>query len=149
MATAWSAKRATPVPFELILAHSFPNSKTVLPRRLSRSLGPAIYCSEVSPSFSWGLQSPQWLTARLGSSAEGLLGLGRRPGSLVARWCSGLARVDHDPANDGLWTSKEPRKRPIDGSSNLPRATITSVLESYCLNYFIHVWGVISLSGRV
>ncbi len=24
---------------------------------------------------------------------EGLLGLGRRPGSLVARWCSGLARV--------------------------------------------------------
>jgi len=37
--------------------------------------------------------------------AEGLLGLGRRPASLVARWCSGLARVENsDPANDGLWT---------------------------------------------
>src|SRR6266511_1956585 len=22
----------------------------------------------------------------------------------VARWCSGLARVENDPANDGLWT---------------------------------------------
>src|SRR2546428_8880851 len=56
---------------------------------------------------------------------EGLLGIGRRPGSLVARWCSGLARVENnDPANDGLWTPK-PGKRPIDGSSNLPRATRT------------------------
>ena len=50
------------------------------------------------------------------------MGLGPGPGSLVARWCSGLARVDDDPANDGLWTPKT-RKRPIDGSSNLPRAT--------------------------
>src|SRR5437773_9309068 len=56
--------------------------------------------------------------------AEDLLGLGPGPGSLVARWCSGLARVENnDPANDGLWTP-ETRKRPIDGSSNLPRATI-------------------------
>src|SRR5213594_3406231 len=40
--------------------------------------------------------------------AEGLLGLGRGPGSLVARWCSGLARVENnDPANDGLWTKNK------------------------------------------
>src|SRR5205809_2017795 len=39
--------------------------------------------------------------------AEDLLGLGPGPGSLVARWCSGLARVENnDPANDGLWTPK-------------------------------------------
>src|SRR5438093_3468992 len=57
--------------------------------------------------------------------AEGLLGLGPGSGSLVARWCSGLARVENnDPANDGLWTP-ETRKKPIDGSSNLPRATTT------------------------
>src|SRR5205809_2695054 len=65
--------------------------------------------------------------------AEGLLGLGPGPGSLVARWCSGLARVENnDPANDGLWTP-ETRKRPIDGSSNLPRATIT-ITFSKCLS---------------
>jgi len=57
------------------------------------------------------------------------LGLGPGPGSLVARWCSGLARVENnDPANDGLWTP-ETRKRPIDGSSNLPRATIDHARE--------------------
>ena len=47
--------------------------------------------------------------------AEGLLGLGRGPGSLVARWCSGLARVENsDPANDGLWTPK-PGRDPSTG----------------------------------
>src|SRR5881275_2468554 len=47
--------------------------------------------------------------------AEGLLGLGRGPGSLVARWCSGLARVEkNDPANDGLWTPN-PGRNPSTG----------------------------------
>src|SRR3989442_13737190 len=45
---------------------------------------------------------------------QGLLGLGRRPGSLVARWWSGLARAENDPANDGLWTLK-PAKDPSPG----------------------------------
>ena len=35
------------------------------------------------------------------------MGLGPGPGSLVARWCSGLARVEKDPANDGLWTPNQ------------------------------------------
>src|SRR5947199_1746362 len=47
--------------------------------------------------------------------AEALLGLGPGPGSLVARWCSGLARVENsDPANDGLWTPK-PGRDPSTG----------------------------------
>src|SRR5436189_6067642 len=58
--------------------------------------------------------------------AEGLLGLGRGPGSLVARWCSGLARVENnDPANDGLWTPK-PGRAPSTGvriSPGLPLAS--------------------------
>src|SRR5947199_5264672 len=61
--------------------------------------------------------------------AEGLLGLGRGPGSLVARWCSGLARVENnDPANDGLWTPKPGRDpstgvRISPGLPNLQRAS--------------------------
>jgi len=56
--------------------------------------------------------------------AEGLLGLCPGPGSLVARWCSGLARVENDPANDGLWTPK-PGRNPSTGvriSPGLPQA---------------------------
>jgi len=66
----------------------------------------------------------QFLTVHRVTLRRRLIGSWPKTRSLVHRWCSGLARVDDDPANDGLWTPKR-RKRPIDGSSNLPRATST------------------------
>ncbi len=36
-----------------------------------------------------------------------LIGALAEPGGFVARWCSGLARVENDdPVSDGLWTPK-------------------------------------------
>src|SRR5438445_9480882 len=73
--------------------------------------------------------------------AEGLLGLGRTPGSLVARWCSGLARVENsDPANDGLWTrnQEETHRREFESppgyhrpTSNIPREGEEEQVEGF------------------